>query len=159
MPDLGVSTSGYYDWFGPRQRRAGGAGKTPSCGRRCVTIHRQSRGTYGSPRVHAELRLGVGIHVGRKRLERFVRAEGLKRGAGALLAGLLAVGTFGVLDVSTAEPAAASAFSCTGYGTGWRYGRPAQFCGDTQGSGLYVRTVGAGSRRRSGGRASCATPG
>lgn len=38
------------------------------------------------------------------------------------------------------EPAAASAYSCSGYGyLGW-----SQFCADTQGSGTYVRSVGAG---------------
>jgi putative transposase len=31
--------------------------------------HSQSRGTYGAPRVHAELRLGLGIRVGPKRVE------------------------------------------------------------------------------------------
>lgn len=43
-----------------------------------AAIHRESRGTYGSPRIHAELRLGMGIHVGRKRVERLMRAEGLQ---------------------------------------------------------------------------------
>jgi HTH-like domain len=31
-------------------------------------IHARSRGTYGAPRVHAELRLGLDIRVGRKRV-------------------------------------------------------------------------------------------
>jgi putative transposase len=75
---LGVSTSGYYDWM-----RA----QTMPCARRrsdarlaatIREIHRQSRGTYGAPRVHAELRLGLGIRVGRKRIERLMRAEGLR---------------------------------------------------------------------------------
>jgi hypothetical protein len=46
--------------------------------------------------------------------------------------------------LANAPAAEASAYSCTGYGVGWKYGRPAQFCADTNGSGLYVRTAGAG---------------
>jgi putative transposase len=37
-------------------------------------IHAESRGVYGSPRVQAELRMARGIHVGRKRVERLMRA-------------------------------------------------------------------------------------
>jgi putative transposase len=39
-------------------------------------IHRASRGTYGAPRVHAEL-AALGIHVGRKRVARLIRALGV----------------------------------------------------------------------------------
>ena len=38
--------------------------------------HEQSRGTYGAPRIHAEL-AAKGIHVGRKRIARAMRAAGL----------------------------------------------------------------------------------
>jgi putative transposase len=39
-------------------------------------IHRQSRGTYGVPRIHATL-AGQGIRVGRKRVARLMHASGL----------------------------------------------------------------------------------
>jgi putative transposase len=38
-----------------------------------VDIHRMSRRSYGSPRVHAELRLGLGTCCSRKRVERLMR--------------------------------------------------------------------------------------
>ncbi len=38
-----------------------------------IEIHTASRGTYGAPRVHAELELGRGIRVGRKRVARLMR--------------------------------------------------------------------------------------
>lgn len=75
---FGVSTSGFYEWRHAQQdpcarRRSDAVLRTT-----IRDIHRQSRGTYGSPRVHAELRLGLGIHVGRKRVERLMRLEGLQ---------------------------------------------------------------------------------
>lgn len=36
-------------------------------------VHRMSRGSYGAPRVHAELRLGLGLPVARKRVARLMR--------------------------------------------------------------------------------------
>jgi len=41
------------------------------------TIHGCSRGTYGTPRIHAELRDG-GTRVGRKRVARLMREAGLR---------------------------------------------------------------------------------
>jgi putative transposase len=75
---LGVSRSGYHDWrraqASPCQRRRDDEALRPLV----KEIHRQSRGTYGAPRVHAELRLGRDIRVGRKRVERLMRAQGLQ---------------------------------------------------------------------------------
>jgi len=42
-----------------------------------VDIHRMSRRSYGSPRVHHELRLGLGTFCSRKRVERLMRQAGL----------------------------------------------------------------------------------
>jgi putative transposase len=72
-----VSTSGFYEHQAhqspsPRVRRDAELTST------IVEVHRQSRGTYGAPRVHAELRLGEGIRVGRKRVERLMRQAGLE---------------------------------------------------------------------------------
>jgi putative transposase len=61
------------------------AERRPTCNRRLEDrrilaaireIHRDSRETYGAPRVHAMLARG-GIRVGRKRVARLMRAEGL----------------------------------------------------------------------------------
>lgn len=41
-------------------------------------IHEESRGTYGSPRVHAELTLGLGLPVNVKRVARLMRQAGLQ---------------------------------------------------------------------------------
>lgn len=43
-----------------------------------VEVHADSRGTYGAPRVHAELRLGLGLAVGRKRVARLMRDASIR---------------------------------------------------------------------------------
>jgi putative transposase len=72
---LGVSRSGYYDWKDrpPSKRSQQDAALTE----RIHQIHHRSRATYGSPRVHAELK-ALGIHCGRKRVARLMRKAGLK---------------------------------------------------------------------------------
>ncbi len=72
---LGVSTSGFYEWRGRRaSARACADGELTAS---IIEIHRASRGTYGAPRVHAELRLGLGVRIGRKRVARLMREAGL----------------------------------------------------------------------------------
>jgi transposase InsO family protein len=72
---LEVSRSGYYAWT---KREVPARAKADA--HLAVTIaavHRKSRSTYGSPRIHAELR-ARGVHVGKKRIERLMRTKGLR---------------------------------------------------------------------------------
>ena len=72
---LGVSRSGYYAW---KDRPSVGADpKTVELRAEISSAHRRSRGIYGSPRIHRELR-ARGIRVGKKRVERLMRESGLK---------------------------------------------------------------------------------
>ena len=74
---LGVSAAGFYSWrhaqAHPCQRRR----EDVELVERIREIHRVSRCSYGSPRVHDELRLGEGWQVGRKRIERLMRINGI----------------------------------------------------------------------------------
>jgi putative transposase len=40
-------------------------------------IHETKRRVYGAPRIHAELRMGRGVRVGRKRVERLMKSAGI----------------------------------------------------------------------------------
>jgi putative transposase len=75
---LGVSKSGYYDWRERLERPARRTMFDEFLTEQIMEIHTQSRGTYGSPHVHAELVLGEGIHVGHKRVERLMRQAGIE---------------------------------------------------------------------------------
>ena len=72
---LRVSTSGYYEWRErpPSQRAVADQALLAQIS----AIHADSRGTYGAPRVHAELRLGCGVRCGRKRVARLMRTAKL----------------------------------------------------------------------------------
>ena len=72
---LGVSTSGYYAWRtrSPSPRATADLSLTATIRQ----IHAGRRGTYGAPRVHAELADAHGIRCGRKRVARLMRAAGL----------------------------------------------------------------------------------
>ena len=71
---LGVSPSGYYAW---RSRAASARSVSDAVlTERIREIHKYSHGTYGAPRIHAELKKR-GWRVGRKRVARLMRAAGL----------------------------------------------------------------------------------
>ncbi len=71
---LGVSPSGYYAW---RKRPLSARARADvELTAHIDAIHRASRGTYGVPRVHAEL-AALGIHIGCKRVARLMRALGV----------------------------------------------------------------------------------
>jgi putative transposase len=72
---LGVSRSGYHDWErrAPSDRALSDAWLIE----RIRGIWAENRKVYGSPRIHADLRLKHGIRVGRKRVERLMRQAGI----------------------------------------------------------------------------------
>jgi putative transposase len=72
---LGVSTSGYYAW---RRRGASARARGDEALKgRIRAIHARSRGTYGAPRVHAEL-VEQGVRLSPKRVARLMREAGLR---------------------------------------------------------------------------------
>jgi putative transposase len=73
---LHVSTSGYYAWYQRQPSERTQADQKLS--QRIHEIHQKSKGTYGAPRIHAELADIDKLHVGRKRVARLMRAEGLR---------------------------------------------------------------------------------
>ena len=72
---LGVSRSGYYDW--ERRAPSDRALSDTWLIERIREIWAENRKVYGSPRIHADLRLKYGIRVGRKRVERLMREAGI----------------------------------------------------------------------------------
>lgn len=93
---LGVTRGGYYAWRTrpPSARALADAELSERIGQ----IHDQTLGIYGAPRVHAELRLGHGIHVGRKRVARLMCERGI-----------FGAGRRGGPRTTTRDPARASA--------------------------------------------------
>lgn len=72
---LEVSTSGYYAWL--KRSRSKREREDEALTERIKQIHRRSKGTYGAPRIHANL-AKEGVHVGRKRVARLMRAAGIQ---------------------------------------------------------------------------------
>ena len=73
---LQVSASGFYAWrdrpLSARRRADLGLAA------RIHEIYRRSKGRYGSPNIHAELKDDHDIHIGCKRVARLMRENGLK---------------------------------------------------------------------------------
>jgi putative transposase len=72
---LKVNRTSFHDWErrAPSDRALTDAWLTE----KIRQIHQDSRGVYGSPRIHAELQLEHKIRVGRKRVVRLMKAAGI----------------------------------------------------------------------------------
>ena len=72
---LAVSVSGFYDWL--RRSTSKRAQEDETLTEEVIKFHCGSRCTYGSPRIHRDLK-SAGYKVGRKRVARLMRAAGLR---------------------------------------------------------------------------------
>jgi len=73
---LGVHRSAYYAWLSGRAARLALLRAEELLAAEITLIHAASRGAYGAPRVHAELRRR-GHPVNRKKVERIMRERGI----------------------------------------------------------------------------------
>ncbi|WP_443049313.1 IS3 family transposase [Streptomyces sp. NBC_00316] len=85
---LGVSRSSFYYWRRTASDRAARQAVDAQLAARIRAVHQESDGTYGAPRITAELRETNGEAVNHKRVARIMRASGiegvrLRRGADA----------------------------------------------------------------------------
>ena len=72
---LDVSSSGYYAWR--KREPSARAMSDEALAEQMRAIHQWSRGTYGSPRMHKELKARGG-NAGRHQVARIMRASGLR---------------------------------------------------------------------------------
>jgi putative transposase len=70
-----VSSSGYYAWA--KREPSARAIEDARLTARIRMYHARSKGAYGAPNIHADLR-DEGIRVGKKRVARLMKAEGLR---------------------------------------------------------------------------------
>jgi len=70
-----VSRSGFYAW--EERGRSPRSRDDEELGVEIARIHRDSRGTYGSPRIHAQLKR-EGVRCSNKRVARLMREQGLR---------------------------------------------------------------------------------
>lgn len=71
---LGVSRSGYYSWLKRKPSRR--ALEEKELMTQIKDIHKQSKGTYGSPRICEELKKNY-VHVSRRRVARLMKKAGI----------------------------------------------------------------------------------
>lgn len=71
---LDVSSSGYYAWR--KRSPSARATKDAQLTEQIITIHHESRATYGAPRIHAEPR-AEGAGCGRRRVARLMRSANI----------------------------------------------------------------------------------
>jgi len=69
---LDVSENGYYNWC--KRGKSKRKWDDEQLAERIEDAYQESRGKYGSPRIHAELQ-AQGIHCGRKRIARLMREK------------------------------------------------------------------------------------
>jgi len=72
-----IPVSTFYGWVARRRRPSPRDIEEVWLGEQIQRIHKESDGTYGSPKVHAQLRR-EGLRVSRKRVERLMREAGLR---------------------------------------------------------------------------------
>ena len=73
-----VSRSAFFAWRHTQVNPTARILADAELGDLVAKIHEQSFGTYGTRRVTAELRLGLGRDVNHKRVERLMREQGLQ---------------------------------------------------------------------------------
>jgi putative transposase len=72
---FGVSRSGYYSWINrPKSARAIEDEKLTED---ILQFHKDSKETYGAPRIHADL-ADAGTHIGKKRVARLMKAANIR---------------------------------------------------------------------------------
>ncbi|MFJ7498032.1 IS3 family transposase [Streptomyces sp. NPDC097727] len=76
LRELHIPSSTYYRWRRAEKEPCARIRRDAELTEKIREIHADSGGIYGSPRVHAVLRR-EGTHVGRKRVERLMREDGL----------------------------------------------------------------------------------
>ena len=73
---LEVSSSGYYDWLNRQSQPSPRTLENRQLSEKILRIHKESRKTYGSPRIQFELSQAGHAH-GRNRIARLMRLQGL----------------------------------------------------------------------------------